>query len=420
MGKNLLITMSGGTTTVINATLAGIIQQSSSTSFIERIYAGFPGLLGVLNEDLVDLTDIDDRSLESLKITPGSGFIGTTRIAPVSDNEIKRLHDVFQAYDIGFFVNIGGNGSIKQTCRIAAAIDRSVLKVVAAPKTVDNDMGDVNFQDVYFTPGFPSCVQYWIHKLFLLNQDNLGAWSHDRVVVAQTFGRRTGFLAGCVRVADPDRKLPLVLLLPEDQQPLDRVMTAIDTTLSQFSRAIVVLSEGYDLGDLGGNLDPSGQIMYGSSTTTAAQLLVNNCMRYGIQARGFIPAMDQRLEIILSSSFDLDHAFYLGQFVINSLEEGYSHFLASIARARTQRPKLIRKPLIQIRDYSRTMPQRWLDQSNYDVTNGYVDYLKSMIYNGHPMVPYAVGVPTFLKPFSPLASKKLPPWQNPQLQPKCN
>ena len=112
----------------------------------------------------------------------------------------------------------------------------------------------------------------------MLNQENLGACSHDKVLVAQTFGRDAGFICAGARLADVDRKLPLILLLPEDQQSIEKVMGAVENSLSRFGRAVVVLVEGYDLGDVGENLDPSGQVMYSSSRTTALQLFINQCL----------------------------------------------------------------------------------------------------------------------------------------------
>ena len=276
---------------------------------------------------------------------------------------------------------------------------------------MDNDLGDKKFEKVYFTPGFPSCVQYWIHKCHLLNQDNLGASSHDQVLIAQTFGRKTGFIAGSVRAADPDRKIPLIILLPEDQQTMDRVLEEIEKHLSRSSRAIIVLSEGYEVGDLGEEFDPSGQVMYGSSKITAAQLLVNHCIQNGIQARAFIPGVDQRVEITMASSFDLELSFYLGQFIIRSFEEGKSHFLASIARPTTDRPNLIEIPFTIIQDYSRIMPDRWLDKGNFDVTEDYVNYLQSLIGNCNPRIPTLGGIPKFQEPFSQITNKRLPPWE---------
>lgn len=403
--------MSGGTTTVINATLAGILSQVKKSPRFGKIYAGFPGILGALNEDLVDLTNLDDKALALLKTTPGSGFLGTTRITPLSDREIQRLFEVIDAYKIGYFINIGGNGTIKQTKSIADKMGPVDLKIAAAPKTVDNDLGDAEFQKVYFTPGFPSCVRYWVHKLHLLNQESLGACSHDRVLVAQTFGRETGFLSGAPRVGDTERRFPLLLLLPEDQQNLDAVISAIEKTLSQQKRVIVILSEGYQVGDLGQVYDPSGQIMYGSSGTTAAQLLVNHLMKNGIQTRAYIPTVDQRLEIMFTSEMDMNFSYQLGEFIIRSFDEGKTHFLASVSRYHSEQPQMDALPLASINNFSRVMPKRWIWRGAFDVSNDYVDYLRPFLKGPSTHIPIDECIPRFIEPVEPVKRKILDKWE---------
>lgn len=379
MKSNLVIAMSGGTTSVINSTLAGIIKAVQKSEVVGSVYGGSPGMQGILQGQLVDLTGMSSADLAMLRHTPGSGFIGTTRIVPLSDQDLEQLQRVFDQHDIGYFINIGGNGTIKQTQVMAAHFrDDDRVKVAAAPKTVDNDLGDGKFEKVFFTPGFPSCVNFWARHVQLLNLDNSGAYSHDRVLVSQTFGRETGFIAGAARISDPDRELPLLLLLPEDQQRPEAVMGRIDDMLVQHGRAIVIISEGYTISDVGAEYDFSGQIMYGSSRTTAAQLLVNACMESGIQARAQIIAMSQRLSIDDRFEFDLDIAQRLGTFIVEQFELGQQSFLASVADPSVSNT-LIRIPFDEINDYSRRMPPQWIDAGQFDVTGEYCRYLNSLL-----------------------------------------
>jgi len=51
---NLLVAQSGGPTAVINASLAGVIQEAGRHECIEEIYGGLNGILGILNEDWPD------------------------------------------------------------------------------------------------------------------------------------------------------------------------------------------------------------------------------------------------------------------------------------------------------------------------------------------------------------------------------
>ena len=93
MRKNLLITMSGGTTSVINATLVGIIKAIQDSNTGGRVIAGVPGIKGVLQESLFDLTDLSESNLKALYFTPASGFIGTTRIKPMDKDKLEKIAD---------------------------------------------------------------------------------------------------------------------------------------------------------------------------------------------------------------------------------------------------------------------------------------------------------------------------------------
>ena len=265
---NLLVTMSGGTTTVINATLAGIIQAVQKSNQINKVYAGIPGILGVLNDNIAEISNLCSGDIQKLIKTPSSGVIGTTRVKQLDLSELNLFKKILEKYQIAYFANIGGNGTTKQTKYLIENI--SELKAISLPKTVDNDLGDQLCESMSFTPGFPSVVNYWFHKVLMLNNESLGASSHDKVLVAQTFGRDTGFIAGAARIADPNRKLPMLILLPEDQRAVGDVLDAIKNMVDKFGRAIVVMSEGYEIGDVGAVNDYSGQVMFSSSKSLAA------------------------------------------------------------------------------------------------------------------------------------------------------
>ena len=53
--KNLLVAQSGGPTSAINATLAGVIENALSSPSVDKIYGSVNGIQGVLNENLIDL-----------------------------------------------------------------------------------------------------------------------------------------------------------------------------------------------------------------------------------------------------------------------------------------------------------------------------------------------------------------------------
>src|SRR6266481_1963072 len=99
---NLLVAQSGGPTAVINASLAGVIQEAGKHECIEEIYGGLNGILGILDEDLIDLNEEKARTIEGLKYTPAAA-LGTCRYKIDSKNkpeqaarDMDRLFSVFQ------------------------------------------------------------------------------------------------------------------------------------------------------------------------------------------------------------------------------------------------------------------------------------------------------------------------------------
>ena len=362
--------MSGGTTSVINATLAGIINQAQNSPHIDKIFAGFPGLLGAIKEDFIELSDYSDYQLDIIRNSPGSASIGTTRTKIFNEQELKNIEKLFKSHNIGYFINIGGNGTIKQTQSIAKACKD--IFIAAAPKTVDNDLGDSECDKMWYTPGFPSCVNYWFHKTLMLNNENAGAFSHDKVLIAQTFGRDTGFIVGSMRISDPNRQTPLILLIPEDQRSPKDVVKKIKNTVKKHGRAVVGLSEGYKIKEYNFKYDLSGQPMYGSSNSTSAQELVNLCMENDIQARSYIPTIDQRQNFEYTLESDLDIAYSLGEEIISNFNKQKTHFFQTFTRS-----GMDSIPLSSISNFSRKMKKEWIDYGNYDVTDKYLEYLKS-------------------------------------------
>ena len=376
--------MSGGTTTVINATLAGIIERSRESKEIGDVYAAIQGFPGIIKDHIENISTLPGDEIKKLIFTPASGFIGASRIGKQDIESENVFQNIIEKYNIGYFINIGGNGTVKQSLHIQS-IFGDKLKIAALPKTVDNDFGDTDFKHMFFTPGFPSCIKYWAHKINIFNQENLGACQHDKVLILQTFGRETGFIAGSARVADPNRELPLIILLPEDHQPLEAVLKKIEDTVNKRGRAIVVMTEGYTISPFEETRDKSGQVMYSSSETTNAQLLVNACINAGIQARSFIPGIDQRDEILLTSPQDIEASLQVGQTAIDEFEKGNQRFIVTLPQQNiTQEIKTGIIDLFTYDDYSREMPSQWINKENFDVTDAYINYLSKLFDKTSP------------------------------------
>ena len=79
LAGNLLVAQSGGPTAVINASVAGVIQEAGRhPEAIEEIFGGLNGILGILNEELIDIQEEKSSVIDGLKHTPAAA-LGTCR-----------------------------------------------------------------------------------------------------------------------------------------------------------------------------------------------------------------------------------------------------------------------------------------------------------------------------------------------------
>jgi ATP-dependent phosphofructokinase / diphosphate-dependent phosphofructokinase len=160
---NLLVAQSGGPTAVINASLAGVIQEAGRHGCVEEIYGGTNGILGILNEDLIDLNEEKARAIEALKYTPGAA-LGTCRYKidfkkkpEQAAADMDRLFALFEAHNIRYFLYAGGNDSQDTSNLIhQQAVQRNFeMRVMGIPKTIDNDLPHTDH-----CPGFGSAAKY--------------------------------------------------------------------------------------------------------------------------------------------------------------------------------------------------------------------------------------------------------------------
>ena len=103
--KNALYAQSGGVTSVINATACAVIESARKSKNIRKVYAGKDGIVGILNEDLIDTSIENAKEIKKLMHTPGGTF-GSCRHklkdARQNKREYERLIEVFKAHDIGY------------------------------------------------------------------------------------------------------------------------------------------------------------------------------------------------------------------------------------------------------------------------------------------------------------------------------
>ncbi len=419
MKKNLLIAQSGGPSPVINSSLRGVVEAARCfPDRIGKIYAGWHGIEGVLKEELLDLSAQDEDEISLLRNTPAAGAIGTCRYKIKSNQkeDFERVVDVLKAQNIGYFLYNGGNDSMDTANKVAKLAQERGLDIlgIGVPKTIDNDVGDSEFKVIDHTPGYGSVARYWSCIVQNAEEENRGSYPADPVLVLQAMGRKIGYIPAAARLADPKREMPLLIFLAEGEMKMEEMAEKINAMLVKRGRAIVVVSEGCDVGDLGFTKDSFGHAQFGASQTTVQQALVNYLNSSGIKAkgsaRGQIFGTDQRDTAIYASTVDLDEAYRVGQKAVLLGIEGKGGFMSTILRE----PGMIysvrydKVPLEVVANSERTFPAEWITKDKSDVTDEFVAYARPLIGEDWASVPVINGRQRFARLKPVFAEKKLP------------
>src|SRR3954453_2523777 len=177
---NVLVGQSGGPTSVINASVAGIISEALNHECIEEIYGTLNGVLGILQEDLIDLASESQQQIRALRHTPGAA-LGTCRYKLKKQQDFDRVLEVFKAHNIRYFFYIGGNDSQDTADKISKTAQQQgyELRVIGVPKTIDNDLPVTDH-----CPGYASAIKYIATSVREVACDNEAMGQGDLVWIA--------------------------------------------------------------------------------------------------------------------------------------------------------------------------------------------------------------------------------------------
>lgn len=406
MKRNAVVAQSGGPSPVINASLAGVLKACGEyPGQVETVFAAWHGVEGVLQEELINMNQQPESELELLISTPASGAIGTCRykLRPDMEEDYERILEVFRAHNVGYFFYIGGNDSMDTAAKVSelAAQKGYDLVVAGIPKTIDNDLGDEEFTLIDHTPGYGSTARYWMSIVSDANQENQAISTSECVCVLQAMGRSAGFIPAAARLADPERRMPLQIYTVESGHNLESLHDNVNRQLGLKGRCIVIVSEGFDVGNIGAAYDRFGHIEYGASKQATAQVVANYLNEQGLNARGQaswqVPGVLQRSTSLCLSSVDVEEASLVGRKAVEiAMTEG-SGYMATMLRKLGDKYELYydKVPLEKVAVSARQLPKEWLSPDGLDVTDDFIRYAKPLVGEEWAEIPLENSRPRF-------------------------
>jgi ATP-dependent phosphofructokinase / diphosphate-dependent phosphofructokinase len=397
---NCLVAQSGGPTSVINASLAGVVTEALNHECIEEIYGGLNGVLGILNEQIIDLASESQQNIRGLRYTPGAA-LGTCRYKLRSQADFDRVLQVFEAHNIRYFFYAGGNDSQDTADKISKlAQERGYeLRVIGIPKTIDNDLVTTDH-----TPGYGSVIKYISSTVKEIACDNASMGQHDLVQIIEVMGRSAGWIAAGAALAkrrDDPNAAPHLIYLPEVAFSPEKFVTDVQHVLQRQRYCVVVVGEG--LVDADGNYvstDSAGADAFGHSQLGGAAEYLRGLVEEGLQvkARSLKLGMAQRAAVHCSSQTDNDEAFMAGQAAVKAAMAGETDKMVTLLRGEGEGYvcETGLTPLSEIANGVKKLPESWINEDGVSMNYNFYKYALPLI-QGEVKVPYENGVPDLVQ-----------------------
>ncbi len=383
----VLVAQGGGPTAVINQSLVGVVLEARKFRNVSLVYGALHGVRGIVDEELVDLTQETTHNLEMVAETPSSA-LGSTRDKP----DLKYCHEIFRvlkAHDIRYFFYIGGNDS-SDTTRIVAEEARRAghpIRCIHIPKTIDNDLV---LND--HTPGFPSAARFVVQSFLGANLDNR---SLPGVYIGVIMGRHAGFLTAASALGKkfPDDG-PHMIYVPERTFRIDNFITDVKSTMDKFGRCVVAVSEGIH-DDSGAPIaasivkqverDAHGNIQLSGTGALAGLLCDQIKAQLGIdRVRGDTFGYLQRSFSGCVSDIDQREAREVGEKAVQYAMWGEVDGSVVIERTGYYSVDYRLVPLEAVAGKTRIMPDEFLADSGTDITDAFRLYLRPLLGKSMP------------------------------------
>jgi len=411
---NVLVGQSGGPTSVINASVAGIISEALNHECIEEIYGALNGVLGILQEDLIDLASESQQQIRALRHTPGAA-LGTCRYKLKKQQDFERVLEVFKAHNIRYFFYIGGNDSQDTADKISKLAQQQGydLRVIGVPKTIDNDLPGTDH-----CPGYASAIKYLATSVRELACDNEAMGQGDLVSIVEVMGRSAGWLAAGTALAkrrDHPHDPPHLIYLPEIPFDQAKCIEDIKRILKREKFCQIVVAEG--LVDSDGNYvaadaatDAFGHAQLGGAGDALAEIIGGALP--GVKVRVAKPGLLQRCASHAASKTDSDEAYLAGQAAVKAAINGETDVMVTLVRGETDHYTCETglAPLTDVANNVKKLPREWINEDGVSMNFQFLRYAQPLI-QGEITLPHDAGVPTFARLDKVRIDKALPPFE---------
>lgn len=384
MKGNAVIGQSGGPTSVINASLCGILSAACKCPEIQNLFGMRYGIEGFMAEHLVDLGAESPEAVQGLKTTPSSA-LGSCR-HKLREEDLPKILEVLKKFKIHYIFLIGGNDTMDTIHRIEeyAQANRYELIGIGVPKTVDNDLYGTDH-----TPGFASAARYIalsVMQAGILAQDMQKV---DQFVVFQCIGRHAGWLVGAAAAGKKNsEEAPHILCFPERPFEKDRFLAKVKKCHECYGFVSVVCGEGIAYIDgtpvsASQTKDKFNNTEFGAMGGTSAAIVLHRIIsdEFGFRGEFQIPESLPMCAADRAVQLDMEEAEMCGRKAVELAVGGISGVMVTLERkpgieyACTTGTVSLKEVAVR----AKPLPDKYIDKEGYFITDQFLDYMKPLI-----------------------------------------
>lgn len=396
---NCLVAQSGGPTSVINATLAGVVKGNQLNQVYDIVYGGLHGVEGILQEMLVDLTNMSEEENYVLRQTPASA-LGSCRYKLKRSNvaDFERIFEVLDKYDIETMFYIGGNDSMDTVAALSEYAEAKGItnhRFVGCPKTVDNDLMVTDH-----CPGYGSAAKF-IANTALQTWLDVNVYTREEVFVLETMGRDAGWLAASACLSG----IVDLVVLPEEVFDKEVFLNEVRKSIKEKNKCYVVVSEGVRYADgtylAAGEAknDGFGHAVLGGAGNAVKNLILDSGAAKRVKVQDLSTA--QRCHATDQSFTDVEESFKLGLSAhMRSADKAFTGMMVGVKRVEGEvyNVEYFATKASNVANHVKSFPMEWMLPNYRGVTQEALDYMRPLI-EGSPVIRYKNGVQQYVVPF---------------------
>lgn len=396
---NIAAAQSGGPTSAINSSLAGIFTEALKQPGIDTVYGSINGIEGVLGDEFVDLGKIltSDYDIDLLMKTP-STVLGSCRFKlkdpREDDSDYRKAAENLTKRGVKAFFYIGGNDSMDTVMKLDKWFRENGvdIKVIGVPKTIDNDVAETDH-----TPGFGSAAKYVAASLQEIIRDSR-VYSIPSVTIVEIMGREAGWLAAssCVLRANGE-PAPHMIYLPEADFSADKFISDIREAQKRYKAVIIAVSEGISIGEgFSSELTDAFGHKYLSGVGKYLEKIVGD--NIGCKVRSIELNVMQRCSSHIASLTDITEAREIGEAAVRAAVSGESGVMMIFHRISNNpyRVEIVTSSVDGVANKERLFPAEWINAEGNNVTVDALNYFLPLI-QGEPEIEYRNGIPVHFR-----------------------